>query len=464
MSHLNWHKKPHHLGTFFLFVAFLVSSHLVAQEFHSLSDQELSEETGQALFSLSQSSNSGVNFYKLAMNAKVDINANVSSLQLGCNGVNGSGCDIDISNLSLSGGNGVGSDLSITKPFIEFAITNDNNPATRSISGFRVSGQNMSGVLQAGQNLTYDGGTSSAPNGFNAFSGRMVVQGTGYANTSATNIDQGRGGQLSGPVTSNVTITGLLSGGGRLSGRYDSSSYNLNIPRITGIPFTLNPTALNFGTAFGNKTTANLNVTTQAVGTNYSGTMNARAPLQGGITACAAFICLPINVQLTANINNAQLNNGYISNIVANVPISQHLGTIHKINVNNPFSISLQNQAISWPGLAGAAQRGWWMEFGDVVNLGSLTPGSDIPLDQNAVSQIMSQVRNTLSYTNIDTNVSLSGAQAIGGLLTGSVDINNLGINMPSLSLNQALNMTTQNNLYLPSQGIIPNCFGRTFC
>lgn len=463
MSHLNQYKKPHHLGRFFLFAAFLGSSHLFAQEFHSLSDQELSEETGQALFSLSQSSNSGVNFYKLAMNAKVDINANISRLQLGCNGVNGSGCDIDISNLSLSGGNGVGSDLSITKPFIEFAITNDNNPATRSISGFRVSGQNMSGVLQAGQNITNDGGVTSAPNGFNAFSGRMVVRGTGTASTSATSINQGQGGQLSGPVTSNVTITGLLSGGGRLSGRYDSSSYNINVPRITGIPFTLNPTPLNFGAAFGNKTTANLLVTTQAVSTGYTGTMNARAPLGGGITACA-IICLPLNVQLTANINNAQLNNGTINNIVANVPISQNLGTIHKINVNNPFSLSLQNQAISWPGLAGAAQRGWWMEFGDVVNLGSLTPGSDIPLDQNAVNQIMSQVRSTLNNTNIDTNVSLSGAQAIGGLLTGSVDINNLGINMPSISLSNAITMTTQNNLYLPSQGIIPNCFGRTFC
>ena len=48
-------------------------------------------------------SSSNVGFYKLGLEAELEINANIRKLQLGCGGVNGAGCDIDFDNVSLSG-------------------------------------------------------------------------------------------------------------------------------------------------------------------------------------------------------------------------------------------------------------------------------------------------------------------------------------------------------------------------
>ena len=43
-------------------------------------------------------------YYKLGLEAKMELNLNIRNLQLGCGGRNGPGnCDIDIENLSLSG-------------------------------------------------------------------------------------------------------------------------------------------------------------------------------------------------------------------------------------------------------------------------------------------------------------------------------------------------------------------------
>ncbi len=69
-----------------------------------LTDSELSAETGQALFNMSYIGPGGSNpnvdtgFYKLGMEAQLDLNANIKKLQLGCGGVKGAGCDIDLDN------------------------------------------------------------------------------------------------------------------------------------------------------------------------------------------------------------------------------------------------------------------------------------------------------------------------------------------------------------------------------
>ena len=77
-----------------------------------LSDSEMSDEVGQALLSMGYTAPSGSGtgvttsdyaYYKLGLEAKMEINLNIRNLQLGCGGRNGPGaCDIDIENLSLS--------------------------------------------------------------------------------------------------------------------------------------------------------------------------------------------------------------------------------------------------------------------------------------------------------------------------------------------------------------------------
>ena len=168
----------------------------------TLSDSELADVNGQALMSLSylaptdnanpmkNVSNNNVGFYKLGLEAELNLNANIKNLQLGCGGVNGKdACDIDIKNLALSGlpdsydkdgvpifNNGRASTSgSITNPFMEFAIANPNSASTREVKGIRFSAEKISALLSAGLE---NGTTSSTTDGIQRLSGFMQVAGT----------------------------------------------------------------------------------------------------------------------------------------------------------------------------------------------------------------------------------------------------------------------------------------------
>ncbi|MEG1090538.1 MAG: hypothetical protein RSE38_04375, partial [Acinetobacter sp.] len=144
----------------------------------SLEDQELSEVNGQALLSMEVQSGfnqmdnlgatydqSNISFYKLGLEAEMEINANIKKLQLGCGGVNGAtGCDIDIDHIALSGNPTNGADRAatsalITNPFVQFAIKNPNQASTREVLGFRLSAEKISGLLTMGTE------NSATPNG-----------------------------------------------------------------------------------------------------------------------------------------------------------------------------------------------------------------------------------------------------------------------------------------------------------
>jgi len=99
-----------------------------------LDDQHLADVTGQApiytsYIDPSASGNaSGLGFYTLGINGTVSLNANIEHLQLGCGGVNGPGCDIDLSHVRLSGtspgpsGTYADSDATLGNPFLQLAI------------------------------------------------------------------------------------------------------------------------------------------------------------------------------------------------------------------------------------------------------------------------------------------------------------------------------------------------------
>lgn len=161
-----------------------------------MTDNELSSIQGQALLSLGftapNESNPLQNFgyYKLGLEAKMELNANIRALQLGCGGRNGpDGCDIDIENVSLSGppdgklADGTptwskgraNTSAVITNPFIEFAIKNPNSASTREIAGFRLSAEEILGYLTAGTRNDIDGNGLSTGGGINTFSGFIKV-------------------------------------------------------------------------------------------------------------------------------------------------------------------------------------------------------------------------------------------------------------------------------------------------
>lgn len=143
----------------------------------ALSDQDLGNQTGQALLNLSNvapgqagNPNTDVGFYRLGMEAKLELNANIRKLQLGCGGANGAGaCDVDIDRLRFSGFTGTQNirddkgpltDFVLNNPFIEFAIKNPTSASTREIVGLRLGAAQAQGVMSFGERPYNADGTS----------------------------------------------------------------------------------------------------------------------------------------------------------------------------------------------------------------------------------------------------------------------------------------------------------------
>lgn len=158
-----------------------------ADRLTSLDDQQMSEVTGQALLNLNyvapggSNPNGNMGFYRLGLEAQLELNANIKKLQLGCGGVKGTGCDIDIDNIALTGitsstaqGAGVGTDFKLTNPFIEFAIQNPDSAATRTITGFRLGALSALGIMNIGSNG--DLNTLADDIGINSLSGDIGVR------------------------------------------------------------------------------------------------------------------------------------------------------------------------------------------------------------------------------------------------------------------------------------------------
>lgn len=105
-------------------------------------------------------------YYRMGMDVKLDMNANMSKLQLGCGGVNdfltgARGCDLDIDYVGFMGLNATndrpgapGSPFTLTRPFIEIAFKNDGDPARREVAGFRIGAQNINGAIRMGRDYT----------------------------------------------------------------------------------------------------------------------------------------------------------------------------------------------------------------------------------------------------------------------------------------------------------------------
>ena len=172
----------------------------------SLTDEELANENGQALFNLSylppgatgnnMSLASGVGIYTLSMEAQLELNANIRNLQLGCGGSNGAGgCDVEIQNFSLGciansagvcvslpptttgtatnspathtvpsgtvtdtlGNQTQMKDFVLTNPFYQFAIRNPDKASTREIVGLRIGAASSKGPMSFNDIISFSG-------------------------------------------------------------------------------------------------------------------------------------------------------------------------------------------------------------------------------------------------------------------------------------------------------------------
>lgn len=109
------------------------------------------------------------NFYRVGMDGEMQMNLNMSKLQLGCGGINDhlsghAGCDIDIDYVSMMGRNGSqagdpGSATILDRPYMEFAIKNDDSPTLREVVGIKIGAATVDGFMATGRRY-YQGETN----------------------------------------------------------------------------------------------------------------------------------------------------------------------------------------------------------------------------------------------------------------------------------------------------------------
>ncbi|NUF15246.1 hypothetical protein [Acinetobacter lactucae] len=416
------------------------SSAYAASTLVPMSDAELSATRGQALMSMSyvaptdsanleklRDSNSNVGFYKLGLDADLELNANIKKLQLGCGGANGAGaCDIDIDNLSLSGlsdtnDGRASSSAKLTNPFIEFAIKNPNSASTREVAGVRLSAESIQGLLTFGSENT------TTKNGINSFSGYMVTQATGgsvstAARPTGSGLTQANlGTQITGRAK------GTLIGLDVINTNFRSTSYDLGLSSASGSLFL--PSQVISGKRI---TTANLTGTANVSGINLTGTIAADTDLI---------------ISIAGNLS------GTINNLGVNVAVNEDLGYFHKVNLNGTAaSLSLQGQNLQWTGAKSVSQAGWWLELSNPIDIGDVTPQSQVVITDDVVKATLGKVSQYL--TNNPVNC---GTLALNCVL-GNIDVSTVDLTGQYVPMNLS-------NLVLKNQSFAPNCYGSLkFC
>lgn len=432
-----------------------------------LDDTQLSATQGQALLSLSYISphdqynlethrtggDSSIGFYKLGLEANVEINANVRKLQLGCGGLNGiNGCDIDIDNLALSGlktdANGnvlpmtsderAASSAQLSNPFIEFAIKSPDQASLREVVGLRLSAEKVVGLLTAGTNNT-------EANGINSLSGYLKINGYGNAKTSA-----GVFGLKPGEVVNTVADTaffGCTSGcdknAGLTAGYGNAKNTGLKIPAMTA-PFQINNAVVS-GTRM---TAANVGAIAQIPSipiTDQSGQLGVR--LNSRVCGLGLICVQDTFIKLNTTVDN----------LTANINFSEGLGYIHNLPISSAMYLGLQNKQLRWPGAEEVANPGWWLSLQDTVNLGDISPRDQVDIS-SVYPQFAQILGEKLKEDQYKIKVSIiNGLQAF---FQQGITKNISPINMQGESVNIALK-----NLILDTQNVTPNCYGgMRFC
>lgn len=135
-----------------------------------IGDEELSDVWGQALFSLTNTSDGTYDFSRITLNADIKLNANLGGMRLGeyTSAIrNGTGADIDIAKLQFGRTDGTVAQrtVAVTDPYIEFVYRNVANASTREVVGMRLGFGGIQGDIGLQMNavsgsLLIDAGSS----------------------------------------------------------------------------------------------------------------------------------------------------------------------------------------------------------------------------------------------------------------------------------------------------------------
>lgn len=401
-----------------------------------MSDEQLSATVGQALMNLTYTApNDAINlenkrvggdksigFYKMGLEADMELNANIRKLQLGCGGVNGPGCDLDIDYLSLSGvadsnTGRASSSAKISNPFLEFAIKNPDSAAKREVVGLRASAEAIQGMLTFG----LENGPQKS--GINSLSGYMEVAAAGGK------VDVNPIKDLTYQSSGQTPITGTVKGW-FIPVDFTSTEYNLNITPTQQGDLRL-PQQVITGHRINN---APLTAKAYVNGLDISGNIKAE----------------------TAIMNLDRKLSGKIDNLTVDVKIDEGLGFFHKANLNgSAASLSLQSRHLMWPGSKSVAQNGWWLELSNPIDIGDITPTEKVTITTPTVKETLGEVSKYITANPISCGT-WGLLQCVFG---DSIDVKTVDLSKGTpVNLNLA-------NLELKNQNFAPNCYGNLkFC
>lgn len=390
-------------------LAMLIVSGLGAAEMQSLPDGELSKVSGQALFVGNKQTNATHSFYSMGFDAKLELNTNIRELKLG---ETSTGVDLWAKNLALgcvANGSGVCVDSSdagasqllpftLMRPFVQLAIKNDNNRATREVVGFRLGAENASGPMSIGNFEMFSGYLSATANI------AMLAQGQNGATDDVA--------VTCGPTTSPCPGSGAFSPGTNTFGLNEplrSLGLNNDQACVLSICAQFKDLTVRYGTVTRN----NLPVTLSGRRQNQALISNVRlndavneivdtleiSRSNSTLSAGLINIILPIVsgqmadkvkgqfwVGLGLNVTNgAWTNSGAQQTILNNHQIPFNVQNLHSVMVNSPlFGLSFQKESVQYPGYAVAMQKGWSMYLPNAFTLSVSEPTTQF------VSNIMS--------------------------------------------------------------------------
>ncbi|MFW1859300.1 hypothetical protein [Acinetobacter defluvii] len=456
----------------YLKVALFASFNIWVSPIHAatlqlMSDDQLSDTIGQALMSLSYISptnpqnleanrangDSTIGFYKLGMEANLELNVNINKLQLGCGGVNnsiagkGGMCDIDIDNVSLSGlGNSaisntnsasdrnarVGSSAILSNPFMEFAIKNPDKASQREVVGIRLSAEKAIGLITFGTENLKDAQNNGIPNGINSLSGYMEISPqSGSAIINPITITQNGAMNPTGVALAGKACDTFFGGCGLIRPNYVTTSYN-----ITLTPQSTATLQLPQQTITGKRiNSAILNASTTVNNIQLSGNLAADTDLLG----------IKISGQTS----------GVLNNLKVNAIIDENLGLFHKASLNGTSaSLSLQSKDIRWTGAKSIASQGWWLEFSNPIDIGDITPNKNVDIAMPTIKDALVEVNKYLAANYVKCGT-LATSCLLGNIPLGTA-------NLPNTANPVNMDMV---NLSLKNQNFTPNCYGTLkFC
>lgn len=388
----------------------------------AMGEEEMASVAGQALFMASHergtTGSTTFDFYKMGLDAQLDLNLNIAELKLG---EDASGVDLWIRNFSMgcigTTANPLTADcnvagagttesgkvlkpFSLLRPYLQIAVKNDGNPALREVVGIRLGAQNAQGPFSAGNFVAFSGYMSGKAN--------LTLEGAGGGTSPQIQLtDPKHDGPPSGCASGNLCRGVALTEDSdfRETGKWDpnnqsaATGYNFGFTAqdLAGLANTREILA-----KFASLTRTNRNVIANGRRLNQalvydmqlSSLVDSLANTGCGVNQGCLDVTATTNGLGVGLLGNATILNAFLDSIsrnlksqlrtglgvadntaLENYKLPFNLENFHSTMVNSSlFGLSFQKENVQYPGYAVPMQKGWSMYLPDAFSLNISAP------------------------------------------------------------------------------------------